>query len=181
MRSRLKTEKIESWRIRLHEPEAMQLGTKLAKWAKSVKKEIRWPKLPPGIEDRDADVWEPLIAVADAAGGDWPAKTRVAALALVTHTRDQTMSTGVRLLRDLHAIWGDAKAWHTADLLNQLHALPESEWKGAEGRRSALDDRGLAKLLGKHDIRSDDIKLNGKTLKGYWRTEFRDGYASLSI
>jgi hypothetical protein len=30
------------------------------------------PVMPEGVTDRPADVWEPLLAVADAAGGDWP-------------------------------------------------------------------------------------------------------------
>jgi len=86
----------------------------------------------------------------------------------------------VRLLRDLRSAWGDARAWHTADLLTKLHCLPESEWKAVEGRKNALDDRGLAKMLGAYDVSSDDIKLNGKTLKGYWRTDMREGKASFS-
>src|SRR5262249_52324763 len=32
------------------------------------------PEMPSGIEDRDADVWEPLLAIADAVGGDWPVR-----------------------------------------------------------------------------------------------------------
>ena len=180
MRTRLKTEKVEPWRARLHEPEAKELGRKLTAWAASAEKDIRWPKLPPGIEDRDADVWEPLLAVADAGCGDWPEKARAAAIALVALTQHQAVSRGVRLLRDLQIVWDDARAWHTADLLTKLHYLPESEWKAIEGRKNALDDRGLAKLLGGYDISSDDIKLNGKTLKGYWRTDLRGGKASLS-
>ena len=36
------------------------------------------PVMPDGITDRPADVWEPLLAVADAAGGDWPQTGRFA-------------------------------------------------------------------------------------------------------
>jgi hypothetical protein len=28
-----------------------------------------WPDLPPEIQDRNADIWEPLIAIADEIGG----------------------------------------------------------------------------------------------------------------
>ena len=42
------------------------------------------PVLPKGIEDRDADVWEPLLAVAELAGGHWPERARVTAVAAVT-------------------------------------------------------------------------------------------------
>ncbi len=30
-----------------------------------------WPEMPDRITDRNADCWEPLLAVADAAGGGW--------------------------------------------------------------------------------------------------------------
>ena len=40
------------------------------------------PGAPEGIEDRDADVWEPLLAVAELAGGHWPERARVAAVPL---------------------------------------------------------------------------------------------------
>jgi Protein of unknown function (DUF3631) len=37
------------------------------------------PQLPAELRDRTADVWEPLFAVADLAGGDWPNRARAAA------------------------------------------------------------------------------------------------------
>jgi len=40
--------------------------------------------MPDGIADRDADVWEPLFLIADAAGGHWPDTARVTAVTLVT-------------------------------------------------------------------------------------------------
>ena len=38
--------------------------------------------LPQGLSDRAQDNWEPLIALADLAGGPWPQRARAAALAL---------------------------------------------------------------------------------------------------
>ena len=32
--------------------------------------------MPAGLEDRDADICEPLLAIADAAGGQWPKRAR---------------------------------------------------------------------------------------------------------
>src|SRR5437660_2603500 len=37
------------------------------------------PEIPENLNDRAADIWEPLFALADIAGGDWPAKARRAA------------------------------------------------------------------------------------------------------
>ncbi len=38
------------------------------------------PDIPQDLDDRAADVWEPLLAIADLAGGDWPERAREAAL-----------------------------------------------------------------------------------------------------
>ena len=54
--------------------------------------------MPGGIKDRDADVWEPLIVVADLAGGGWHQTTRVAAVALVALLKESTPSLVVQLL-----------------------------------------------------------------------------------
>src|SRR5881394_2580059 len=37
------------------------------------------PSTPPGWNDRAADIWEPLLAIADLAGGEWPQLARDAA------------------------------------------------------------------------------------------------------
>ena len=42
------------------------------------------PVLPKGIEGRDADKLEPLIATAEFAGGRWPELARVTAVTTVT-------------------------------------------------------------------------------------------------
>src|SRR5438034_7542742 len=40
------------------------------------------PQIPPALNDRAADIWEPLLALADLAGGDWPELARQAAIGL---------------------------------------------------------------------------------------------------
>lgn len=64
---------------------------RLAEWGEAVTHQARimWPNLPEGIEDRLADVWEPLVVVADLAGRDWPQRSRVAAVGLVADVREE--------------------------------------------------------------------------------------------
>ena len=83
MRRRHAGEQVEPYRRRVHEPQGTVIKNKLATWARSAT--VRWPTLPDEIQDRDADVWEPLIAIADAVGGQWPSKARVAAVALISN------------------------------------------------------------------------------------------------
>ena len=67
----------------------MSYADRLARWAETAVTPAinRYPVIPPSINDRDADVWEPPPAVADAAGGDWPQRARVAAVALVADSK----------------------------------------------------------------------------------------------
>src|SRR5208283_3662704 len=85
MRRRAPNEPIEPWRQRLNGKEAAQLYARLLGWSTSAQPlENGWPTMPDSVTDRDADVWESLLAVADLAGGDWPHVARVAAVTLVT-------------------------------------------------------------------------------------------------
>ena len=111
------------------------------------------PDMPDGIDDRDADVWEALLAVADAAGGDWPERARVAAVTLVTDSKAATPSLGVRLLSDLRDVFGDADAMFTDAHPRRPHALDEAPWGDLRGK--PLNARGLAQRLGKYGVKRD--------------------------
>src|SRR5205823_1050754 len=89
MRRRAPSEQVEPFRRR----EVMAIGDalrdRLMTWAATVVDEIgrARPSMPPEIMDRAADCWEPLLAVADAAGGHWPDIARDAAVALVASAK----------------------------------------------------------------------------------------------
>src|SRR6185295_11942985 len=105
------TEKIESYRRRDEIDAGHALQGRLANWAAARAKILyaARPALPSGIEDRNADVWEALFAIADAAGGDWPKKAREAAVALIAASREQEPSLGIRLLADLRTVFGETE------------------------------------------------------------------------
>jgi hypothetical protein len=132
------------------------------------------PEMPPEIADRDADVWEPLLAIADMAGGDWPKAARVAAVTLVTDSKAGTPSLGVRLLADIRAVFGDAEHLATAVLLNKLHALDESPWGDLHGK--PMDARNLARRLAKYEIGPKSIRTAGGVVKGYDRQSLHDAW-----
>jgi Protein of unknown function (DUF3631) len=142
MRRRHPGERVVPFRHRIHAP--------LAKWLRSVTFEIT-EKLPNEIQDRDADVWESLITIADAVGGDWPKRARVAAVALITEAKERDPSLGVRLLADLKSIFGVAQEMTTEAILRALHALNESPWNDLKGK--PLNDRGLAQRLRQYEIK----------------------------
>ena len=100
--------------------------------------------MPDQITDRNADCWEPLLAVADAAGGDWPERPDVAAVALVADSMAAPPSIGVRLLADLRTVFGDAEHMSTEDVLAALW----SPWRRRRGATFVARSSTPAACLG---------------------------------
>ncbi|MFJ4328263.1 DUF3631 domain-containing protein [Streptomyces tricolor] len=185
MRRRARNEKIEPYRTRIHEKEGFALRDRLATWAEQVSERVMnvWPDMPEGVTDRPADVWEPLLAVADAAGGDWPERARAACVTLVTASKaNDKGSLGVRLLTDLrdHVMAGIDRL-PTVAILDRLNALDDAPWADLHGK--PLDNRRLSKMLAEYmtadnePITSRNIKAGGSVLKGYYAADLADAWA----
>jgi hypothetical protein len=176
MRRRGPGEHIEPYRARLHEPEGEKLCGLLADWTTTLAERLTgyWPDMPPGVTDRPADVWEPLLAIADAAGGPWPARARDACAYLVRDNSDRGISLGIRLLADLHIIFGAHRTMTSEDILNRLHALDAAPWADLKGQ--PLDTRGLARLLAPYDITPAKVKVGGRALQGYRAEHLTDAW-----
>jgi hypothetical protein len=175
MRRRSPTEKVQQFRRRVHLKAGHQLRDRIAAWAASVAGDIVWPQMPPGIEDRNADVWEPLLAVADAAGGRWPDRSRVSAVTLVTLSRQANPSLGIRLLGDVKRVWGSGDSLSTEVILQRLNALDDAPWGDLKG--GLLNDRGLAKFLRQYDVKPRTIRVGESTAKGYRREDLHDPWS----
>jgi hypothetical protein len=133
-----------------------------------------WPELPDKIRDRDADVWEPLLTLAEIAGGEWPILARVAAVTLVTLAKESTPSLGVKLLADIQQVLKREEQMKTSELLEKLAAVEESPWGDLKGK--PLDDRGLARRLSPYGIKPTTIRTWSGTAKGYRRSDFHDAW-----
>ncbi|GAA2980652.1 DUF3631 domain-containing protein [Actinokineospora diospyrosa] len=176
MRRRLPNESTAPFRHRRDRPALRELATQLNKWVRTSLDalELAVPDMP--VEDRAADTWEPLVIIADHAGGDWPDRARAAVLALTAeHDADQETSLGVRLLTDCRAAFGDDAAVSTTSLLDRLKRDPEGPWAahGPVGMTPAK----LADYLREYDIRSGNVRFSdGSQAKGYKRVHFGDAW-----
>ena len=129
--------------------------------------------VPDDLNDRAADSWEPLLAIADAAGGSWASMARMAAVALSGD--DQVpVSVGMRLLSDIRDVFGDDDHLHTGDLLRRLHDLEDAPWGDWYG--SPMSARALAKLLGPYRILPLQRRVRGEKSRGYFRSDFLDAW-----
>jgi hypothetical protein len=177
MRRRAPTERVEPYRRRLHGPLGEDLRGRLAAWAQTIEEfaQNAYPEMPPEIRDRDADVWEPLIVLGELAGGHWSARARVAAVSLVTLSKESTPSLGVRLLHDIRAAFDEKDRLTTKELLDRLHRMDEAPWGDLKGK--PLDDRGLASRLRQYEVKPTTIRDFAGTKKGYLRSDFADAWS----
>lgn len=185
MRRRARNETVEPYRTRIHEKEGFALRDRLAAWAEQVSERISgaWPDMPEGITDRPADVWEPLLAIADAVGGQWPQRAREACVTLVTAAQSTDKhSIGIRLLTDLrdHVLIGVDKL-PTIAILDRLNALEDAPWADLDGK--PLDNRRLARMLAEYmtadntPVKSRNIRTAGGVFKGFHAEDLADAWA----
>jgi hypothetical protein len=172
MRRRKAGERVEQYRRRIHAVDGEIVRQRIEVWANYIRDDIEWPELPNEVQDRDADIWEPLIAIADAAVGDWPTRARNAAVALVAASKEAEPSLGILLLSHLKAVFREADKLSTDIILKGLHELHEAPWRDLKGK--ALDDRGLARRLREYGIKPRTIRMGEATPRGYERKDFVD-------
>jgi hypothetical protein len=181
MRRRAPGEQVDPYRTRRDAPPLHDLRDCLATWTRAHLRELQQaaPAMP--VEDRAADTWEPLIAIADLAGGDWPARARDAAATMTQAEAQQEEDTAasVRLLSDLRHIFqaADAEALYTSTLLEGLHRLEDAPWADWYGH--LLTTRELAKLLRPYQVESKNVRERGTGAprKGYVRADLQDAWA----
>ncbi len=134
--------------------------------------------LPAELDDRAQDGWEPLIAIADAAGGDWPRRARQAAIAIFGNRSAADDNLGLRLLTDCRTVFKDVVAdfLPTAQLRSGLVSLEQSPWADIRGKE--ITPHYLGKLLRAFEIESKRDRPPGvaNPVHGYDRADFRDAW-----
>jgi Protein of unknown function (DUF3631) len=175
LRRRMASEPVERWRERVGRLEAAPLRDRLQLWSRPALDALRSarPALPARLSDRAADVWEPLLAIADFAGGDWPTNARRAAEALMGASEDT--DPVIELLTDLELIL----TAHTEAVIPTrmiIEALVEQDDRPWATWRhdKPITARGLARLLGPLGIHPD---RHLRTVRGYRRDVFDDAIA----
>jgi len=173
MRRKAPGEEVASFRRR-DVPELNDLRDLLHAWVAGCADELAKaePEMP--VDDRAADCWEPLCAIADAAGDSWPGRARQACLVL-TGTAEQTgVADGVRLLADLRTIFGDADARSTEQILIALLKVDESPWGDVDGK--PINAYGLSERLRPYGIRPRVVRIGESTPRGYRRADLHESW-----
>ncbi|WP_405000692.1 DUF3631 domain-containing protein [Kitasatospora cathayae] len=181
MRRRAPGEQVAAFRSKRDTPALHRTRNSLRSWLAPLADTAADMEPPMPVEDRAADTWEPLVAVADLAGGDWPARARAACRAMTAHESGQDEDGGLktRILADIRRVFtagGNPDALSTEYLLTALNADSEAPW--AEHGINGLTARGLQLLLKDYGISSANIRFDRDTQrKGFTRNSFVDPWS----
>ncbi len=164
------------WRAATEQTEPLRL--QLQAWAATAIDVLREaePETPDELSDRAADGWEPLFAVADLAGGDWPSRARAAAITLSAASDGEEIGRGTQLLAAIRRAMGTADVASTADLLAKINAdetMPFGGWHEGKG----IDPRTLARLLKPYEVKPRTVRIGPDTAKGYHAADLADAWA----
>jgi putative DNA primase/helicase len=178
LRRRKPSERVESFRSDRADHLCV-LARKMARWGTD--NEARLSAADPDmgeLQNRTADNWRPLFALADLAGGPWPARARAVATAADAARTEQ--SIGIQLLADIRAAFKTKKSdrFSSEELTAHLNSLDDGPWSEFNNGK-ALSKARLARLLSRFNIGSGSIRLpDGHTPKGYYLSAFEDAFAT---
>jgi hypothetical protein len=149
----------------------ISLRRKAARWAGNDLEALKAarPELPEGLNDRAQDNWEPLLAIADLASGDWPLRARTAALSL-TGAEIEDDSLGVQLLADTVAMFTRLKCERlfSKRLVAELVADETKPWA------TFKNGKPITERLSGFGIKPANQRTEDGQAKGYAQADFED-------
>jgi len=180
MRRRRKGEQFEKFK-HVDDSGLADLRRRLCRWSMDNMETLRNanPSMPEELQNRAADNWWLLLAIADLCSGveDFGDKARVAAGKIEGKADKRTF--GILILVDVKELF-DANpkmtAMHSATMVEELKADPEKPWAEYAGGKGLTQNR-LAKLLSPKGIISQGVTVLGKELKGYYRHQFEEAWS----
>lgn len=169
------------------ETNAGELKKQIAAWANESNLRLlreAEPDLPEDLSDRQQDSAEPLLAIADLAGGPWPDRLRKALLALCTDISVEDGSIGLRLLNDIRVVFtrSGVDRLTSEDIVTELTSIedaPWSDWYGKKFTARNVADKLRPFGISPGTIRVKTITKDGEketTKKGYMWDQFKDAW-----
>jgi len=158
-----------------------ELGRKAARWMADSLEGLSFadPTIPGTLDDRAADNWEPLFAVADLAGGSWPEMARKAAIALSGGRDTVDEEKGIQLLQNIKDVFDAKNCEHIASCELVAALIAEEEWPWVTYRKNdkPLNQHILARLLKPFGVGPKKMRVGDGTIRGYERKSLVEPWA----
>jgi putative DNA primase/helicase len=133
------------------------------------------PELPKALSDRGVQIWEPLVILADLAGGDWPQAARQAAVGLSASAEHNnpvgSLLFGIWLL---FATAGGGRMF-SRTLVQGLNGLADRPW-GEMRNGKGITDAWLAAQLQPYGIQPRTLRIGQAQAKGYCEEDFQEAF-----
>jgi hypothetical protein len=136
------------------------------------------PEIPKTLNDRAADIWEPLFVIADLARGEWPEKARAAALALTAGA--QQSSPAGSLLFDLaylfEFVFRKERAF-SQDIVKSLNCdyFATRPWREARNGKP-ITEIWLSQQLRPYGARPKNMRAGARIVKGYHLADLKPAF-----
>jgi len=177
MQRKTRAEQVEEFNPQKMASELETLQRKCARWARDNLGALTGaePPIPDELHNRIRDKWKTLLAIAEVAGGDWPERTRKAALSL--SVEDKESSIGNQLLADIKTVFDEKQEnkLPSATITWKLSQMNHRPWV-AYKNGCPITQHQIAKLLSRYGIKSKQLWIDEKKTRGYERAAFTDAF-----
>ncbi|MCZ6483055.1 MAG: DUF3631 domain-containing protein, partial [Alphaproteobacteria bacterium] len=158
-----------------------KIASMAARWAADNLNQLigNEPDIVEKLNDRANNNWEPLFAIADQVGGEWPERARNTAITLSGNIEE--MLPRALLLADIKVIFDESGADRlpSQTICDRLAAMEDRPWPEWGRSNKAITTNALARLLKDFKISPGSVRTGpGNTPKGYKRADFKEAFAS---
>jgi hypothetical protein len=176
MKRKARSERVERWRRREVEATAEPIAISVASVAERNLERLiaARPAIPDDLGDRAADVWEPLLAIAELAGDSWIPPARAAAIELSAAEVGEE-SLGVQLLAAIQEAFEGRERITCGDLVEALNSNDDFPFAGWNDR-TGISTRELGWKLRPYGIKAKTVRAGTERRNGYERAQFEDAW-----
>jgi Protein of unknown function (DUF3631) len=176
---KLKTQACQKYR-RKDRDAAKPIHDALEAWSKDpeLQKTLRevHPQMPESLTDRQEDIWEPLLAIADTIGGEVPELARAAARTLCANHDDEPGRDATHLAA-IKKVVGDHGRITSADLIDALweaDALPSRLMEDDKPNYKKIG-HWVSKLIKSYGGKpARQLDFDGENARGYEAAELQE-------
>jgi hypothetical protein len=160
---------------RLKNLEATPLRRQCARFAQDHAEAIAnaHPAVPSNMNDRAGDIWEPLLTLADLAGGPWPEQARQAAVGLTATAQESSPMAALLLDIAVQFIHTGADRIYSRSMVASLNDSPDRPWSAMRNGKE-ISELWLSQQLRPYGIRPRTIRNGEITAKGYTKEDFTE-------